>query len=291
MLTVRRGNSETDGIAPVYTLAWRRIGNSLLEMMFPCKCLACGEIFRPRSQDAEEGPLNERERRVASFERAMRVRLCPACLAGFAPAVSPLCSQCGVVFTGREGADHLCGECIAQPKHFLRARTVGIYSGPLIAVIQCFKFKGMTALARPFSALLFEIFQENWVLGDIDLVLPVPLHPKRMRNRGFNQAWLLIRDWPERLRKVHCGDSGIRVRHGILMRNRPTAPQTGFGKGDRAANLKGAFLVTDPLSIARKRILLVDDVVTTGATVNECARVLLAAGAGQVEVLAVARTL
>jgi ComF family protein len=190
-----------------------------------------------------------------------------------------------------EGADHLCGECIVHPKHFLRARAVGIYSGPLMALIQCFKFKGMTALARPFSGLLFEVFQENWEPGGIDLVLPVPLHTKRMRSRGFNQAWLLVRDWPERVRKASGGDSGIRVQHGLLVRHRPTAPQTGFGKGDRAANLKGAFSVTDPRSITRKRILLVDDVVTTGATANECARVLLAAGAGQVEVLAVARTL
>jgi ComF family protein len=291
MLAVRRGNSETDGIAPAHTPVWRRIGIAILEMILPCKCLACGEIFRPCSPDAEKGPLKERERRVASFERAMRAQLCAACLAGFAPAVSPLCSQCGVVFTAMEGVDHLCGECIAQPKHFFRARAVGIYSGPLMALIQCFKFKQMTALARPFSALLFEVFQENWAPGAMDLVLPVPLHAKRMRGRGFNQAWLLVRDWPERCRNLNGGDSGIQVRQGILVRSRPTAPQTGFGKGDRAANLKGAFSVTDTACIARKRILLVDDVITTGATANECARALLAAGAGQVAVLAVARTL
>jgi ComF family protein len=112
-----------------------------------------------------------------------------------------------------------------------------------------------------------------------------------MRSRGFNQAWLLVRDWPQRVRKAYGAGCGIEVRHGILIRNRATDPQTGLKKDHRAANLKGAFSVTDAKSIAGKRILLVDDVVTTGATVNECARVLLAAGAGQVEVLAVARTL
>jgi ComF family protein len=271
--------------------AWLRIGISLLEMIFPCKCHACGEIFRPCPQKTEETPPGEREKRVVSFERVMRVRLCPACLAGFAPAVSPLCSQCGVVFTSKEGVDHLCGECLAQPKHFFRARAVGIYSGPIMALIQGLKFKGITALARPFSSLLFEVFERDWEPDGIDLVLPVPLHGKRMRSRGYNQAWLLIRDWPERVRKAYGADCGIRVRHGILVRNRPTDPQTGLKKDQRDANLKGAFSVTDPASIAGKRILLVDDVVTTGATVNECARVLLAAGAGQVEVLAAARTL
>jgi ComF family protein len=269
---------------------WRRIGISLLEMIFPCKCHACGEIFRPYPQEAEEMPPGEREKRLVSFERAMRARLCSVCLAGFVPAVSPLCRQCGVVFTTTEGADHLCGECIARPKHFLRARAVGIYSGPLMALIQGLKFKGITALARPLSTLLFEVFKREWESGSIDLVLPVPLHVKRMRSRGFNQAWLLLRDWPERLRKVFGADCGIEVRHGILVRNRHTNPQTGLKKDHRAANLKGAFSVTDAAFISRKRILLVDDVVTTGATVNECARVLLSAGAAQVEVLAVART-
>ncbi|MFH0731227.1 MAG: ComF family protein [Pseudomonadota bacterium] len=270
---------------------WRRIGIAFLEMVFPCKCHACGEIFRPHPEETEITAPGEREKRRASFEHAMRTRLCPACLTAFAPAVSPLCSQCGVVFTSMEGADHLCGECMVEPKHFLRARAVGIYSGSLMALIQSLKFKGMTALARPFSALMFEIFQRYWESGGIDLVLPVPLHPKRMRSRGFNQAWLLVRDWPERVRKAYGQDSGIQVRHGVLVRNRPTDPQTGLGKGHRAANLKGAFSVADAQFIAGKRILLVDDVVTTTATVNECARVLLAAGAGQVEVLAVARTL
>lgn len=291
MLSIRRGNSETDGIAFAPALMGRRVGTSLLEMVFPCKCHACGEIFRPRPRKAQDTSPGEGVARVAAYERALRASLCPACLSGFRPAVSPLCSRCGVVFESRQGADHLCAGCIARPKHFFRARAVGIYSGPLMALIHAFKFKGMTALSRPFSTLLFEVFEENWDLDGIDLVLPVPLHGKRMRERGFNQAWLLVRDWPERIRKAHGGNRCIQVRHGILVRNRPTASQTGLGKKGRAVNLHGAFSVTPSVPVARKRILLVDDVVTTGATANECARVLLAAGAGQVEVLSIARTL
>lgn len=271
-------------------MSWRRIRKSLTEVLFPCKCHACGKIFRPPLLESFEDASMERDR-ASSFSDVMGTWLCAECLAGFAPVQSPLCSQCGVVFPTREGSDHLCGECISEPKHFSRARAAGIYDGPLMALIQCLKFKGMTGLARPLGGLLFEAFLKNWNPEDIDLVVPVPLHFRRLAGRGFNQAWLLISDWPDRFRSFEGADWGGTISYDILTRTRFTTPQTGLGKTERIANLKGAFRAADPNAVAGKRILLVDDVVTTGTTVNECARVLLESGARRVDVLSVARTL
>jgi len=216
---------------------------------------------------------------------------CPACMSRFRPISSPLCSRCGILFTSREGADHLCGDCISAPGHFARARAAGVYDGPLMAMVHSLKYKENTTLARPLSSLLYVAFQRFWKSESIDLVLPVPLHRKRMRRRGFNQAWLLIRDWPDRFQKTYGKACGIEVQNEYLFRHRPTAPQTGLGKHHRQHNILNAFSVTPAAGITGKRILLVDDVFTTGATVNECARVLLAAGARQVDVLTLARTM
>jgi ComF family protein len=195
------------------------------------------------------------------------------------------------MFTSPQGNDHLCADCIMTPKPFGMARAAGVYDGPLRALIRAFKFGGKTMLARPLGTLAFDAFHRHWEPGSIDLLLPVPLHGRRMRRRGFNQAWLLIRDWPERYRAVHKDAGGPLLCRKALIRHRRTPPQTGLDADHRRSNIRGAFHVTDAAALAGKRLLLVDDVYTTGATVGECARVLMAAGAGRVDILTVARTL
>jgi ComF family protein len=111
-----------------------------------------------------------------------------------------------------------------------------------------------------------------------DLLLPVPLHPRRLRQRGFNQALLLAQNFPD-----------IPLGRDLLVRQRPTLPQLKLNPRERQANVKGAFLVPSPAAVAGQTVLLIDDVYTTGATVKECARALKQAGAARIEVLTVAR--
>jgi ComF family protein len=119
--------------------------------------------------------------------------------------------------------------------------------------------------------------------GDYDLIMPVPLHPSRLRWRGFNQAALLGNAVARRL--------GRPLDAGSLVRVRETDPQTGKNMRERRQNIRDAFAIRRPARIANRRVLLVDDVMTTGATVDECARTLLAAGARRVDVLTLARAL
>ena len=123
----------------------------------------------------------------------------------------------------------------------------------------------------------------------IDMVVPVPLHIRREKARGYNQVFLLVKGWSRLIRTLNIGAAPIMIDRRVLVRNRWTDPQTGLRRKKRLENLKNAFSIIDAAAVTEKRILLVDDVYTTGATVNECSRVLLRAGAKQVDVLTLAR--
>jgi ComF family protein len=236
---------------------WQKTGLTLLDFFLPRLCVFCGEVAGAETPAA----------------------VCPACEAKVEWVASPLCSCCGRVFPMREGGDHLCGPCQTDPPPFPRARAAALYDeeGPSGQAIKRFKYNRRLDmlpvmhhwLKRP---LCLELVQEA------DLVAPVPLHPSRLRQRGFNQALLLAQAFPE-----------VPLEREFLARQRHTPPQAGLNPKERRDNVKGAFAVPRPELVKGKSILLIDDVFTTGATVRECAKVLRRAGAREVNVLTVAR--
>lgn len=216
--------------------------------------------------------------------------LCAACTETFAAVKPPLCTCCGKMFISREGPDHLCGHCSRHSWHFHMARSAGIFDHCLATLVHRFKYSGQTGLAQPLGMLMLAVLLDNWNLGDIDCVVPVPLHRTRLRERGFNQSCLLTQTWASALKAHPAAGSRLPVAPDLLARTRPTASQTGLGRKARAANLKNAFRVRPGKIVSDLRLLVVDDVFTTGATANECARVLMKAGAKRVDVLTLART-
>jgi ComF family protein len=149
--------------------------------------------------------------------------------------------------------------------------------------ISRFKYQGASRLAKPLGAFLAEYKDPEFPFADFELILSVPLHPRRLRQRGFNQSLLLAR----RVNRMHS----IPLDFTALQRTRHTEPQTQLSGPERRENIRGAFEVRRPEGIVEKHILLIDDVFTTGATVQECSRVLLKAGAKRVDVLTLARAL
>ena len=275
-----------------------RIQNAFQEVLFPAKCLVCGSFlqakaaqgFRSAERDTQKELFLERSL-TDVFKLLLGPFLCSTCLAGFLPLESPLCSVCGFMFTSREGGDHVCGDCLESPKKFKIARSTGVYDRAFMEVIHCFKYKGKIQLARPLGMLLFFALMNHWTQNSIDLVLPVPLHPKKIRSRGFNQAFLLIRDWEHVAAKVQIELPFKKIDHTLLVRNKWAEQQTGLGRKKRLANVKNVFSLDNRSMISDKKILLVDDVYTTGATVNECANVLIKGGARHVNVLTLARAI
>ena len=214
-------------------------------------------------------------------------RLCADCLRRFAAPV-PRCQRCALRVPA---GVPLCGPCLSDATSFSRACCVADYAFPWDRLISSFKFHGHVELATPLAdALAAALMQARRTdpptAGDPgpELVLPVPLAPRRLAERGYNQAWELTRRVARRLR--------LRADAGLLLRPVETAHQAELERVQRLANLRGAFMV-DPRrreALAGRRVALVDDVMTTGATAREAARTLLRAGAAAVDLWVIART-
>lgn len=200
---------------------------------------------------------------------------CRDCRDGLQPVGDHFCSKCGKPLNkGRS-----CRLCRMTEFPFLASRAPYIYDGPAAALIKKLKYEGCLDLVPILSNLLYDFWKElGW---DADLIIPVPLSEKRRAQRGFNQSEMIGRSFSKKV--------GIPIKPGALMKIRHTAQQVGLNAEERRENLSGAF-AAEKVMVQGKRILLLDDVMTTGSTFAECSAVLLDAGAGSVVCLSVATT-
>jgi ComF family protein len=216
------------------------------------------------------------------MESLARAPVCAACWAAARAYQGVECAQCGM-FLEQPALLHgtaLCALCRRGAFGFDQARSFGWYEGALREIVMQFKYSPIPPLAAPLGNRLAQALL-RLDTDRFDLVLPIPLHRNRERQRGFNQAALLA----ARIGKlIH-----IRVGGKDCVRVRDTRPQTGLKRAERRANVKGAFAVPRPERIRGKRVLLIDDVLTTGATADSCARALQQAGAEGIWVLTLAR--
>lgn len=213
---------------------------------------------------------------------ASRLPVCPTCLERFPRFASPLCARCGYPFPTSTAAA-LCHRCRRHPLACDGLRCYGPYQEPAVGMIQLLKHRPITPLARWFAARLADLVVEEPLLAATDAIVPVPLDRRRLRQRGFNQAELIARCLARRLR--------IPMRPELLVRVVPRPEKLLLTARQRRESVRGAFLVPPGQRVDRMRILLIDDVVTTGATLDACARALKAAGAERVTALCVARSL
>ena len=261
---------------------------SVKKAIFPPRCLVCGALFHADVRP-DENIFSDNMANV--FKKLMAPFLCSTCAFGFLPIKPPICPWCGIMFKSRQGEDHLCGECTTSPKRFRIARSAGIYQKALMNAIHGFKYKGKIQLTRPLGTILFSSFVSHWGGYGIDAIVPVPLHHRKLKIRGFNPSLLMVRNWKllASIRSVNLPNPPI-VRD-VLAKIKWTIPQTGLARKKRKQNVKNSFAVKDSSKIEGKRILLIDDVYTTGATANECTKMLLKSGARYVDVLTLARTM
>ncbi len=207
--------------------------------------------------------------------------VCEECLAELAPRRGPVCLCCGRFFEGA-GEDHLCGRCLDRTPSYTIHRSCGRYGGVLKDLILLFKYGRASVLSRPlarFAAAALGAEERLW--SGADFVGPVPLHPKRKRERGFNQSQALARD----LGKI----MGVRVLDRCLVKVRNVPPQTSLEAGGRVENVRGAYAVRRAPRVEGRVVVLVDDVLTTGSTLGECSLTLERAGTREVRALTLAQ--
>jgi ComF family protein len=242
--------------------SFRRLLLPLAAILLPADCLVCGNHL-PAEHDGG---------------------VCLACWKSFGRLKGACCRRCGdpvFVFEDPVPAPaFLCGECRRRPRAFDRCRSAGIYDGALREAIHKVKFGGETALAKSLGRWLARSLPGE--ASEADLVAPVPLHPSKLRERGFNQSAFLS--------AAAAAAAALPHRPRLLTKTTPTRSQTGLGRKERRRNLRGTFSLGPGMAVAARDVLLVDDIYTTGCTVEECARVLKRAGARRVRVLTLART-
>ena len=207
--------------------------------------------------------------------------LCWSCFARLELHTQSLCSVCGHPAEGGVSHAFVCGVCKAAKPAFDRARSAGRFAGVLREQVHQFKYGNALWLKHDLTDLLQGCLSVHFDAEAVDVVVPVPLHPVRFRERSYNQSALLAQELARRIDRRFDGRS--------LVRTRPTETQTRFDAAHRRMNILGAFGVVSPEWVARRCVLLIDDVMTTGSTLGECARMLKKAGARTVWALTVAR--
>lgn len=249
------------------------------QLLYPLKCLKCGVYIDPDTVKSH----------------TMEACFCDQCMGpGFYPIDPPFCVKCGIQFQQiiASGSDenHMCEACLKAPLTLDRVRAAVAYKGIVKDAIPLFKYHSKLSLAKVFEKLLFQTFLRHYSRSRVDLILPVPLHRKKLRERGFNQAYLMVRNFIKTYQKTYQQPPQWGIDITSLARIKKTEPQTGFDIEQRKNNLKKAFQVVNKKAVKNKNILLIDDVFTTGATCNEAALELLENGAKRVEALVLART-
>jgi ComF family protein len=238
------------------TGAWKHTAKLALDIALPTLCVACREPVHG------EG-------------------VCAKCWAQLSFIAPPYCPRLGIPFVYDPGPELLSMEAIANPPAYQRARAAVRYDDVARTLVHALKYQDRTDLAPAMGRWMARAGRE--LLAEADALVPVPLHWKRAWSRRYNQSGALAR--------VIEQQSGVRLAAEALRRVRPTQQQVGLSRAQRASNVQGAFKVADDrkATIQGRRVILIDDVLTSGATVDACARALLRARAASVDVLVFAR--
>jgi ComF family protein len=246
------------------SLLWQLAGG-LTSILFPAPCGLCGEIL----------------------SEAGRIPICRSCLDQLTPWNAPLCPRCGRPFVSTvavAGVEHpLCHGCRREMYDFDFARSYGAYSSPMARAIVMLKYQQVTPLAGWFAERLLRVVRENTEQFAADIVVPVPLHRARQKERGYNQAELIARALAKRL-ELPC-------RPHLLVRTRPRPEKQRLTVHERWQSVRNAFDMREGAQVDKLRVLLLDDVLTTGATLDACSRALRDAGAAHVAAITVARAM
>jgi ComF family protein len=243
----------------------KRIAGAFASVLFPAPCGICQKVL----------------------ENASRIPICEACLFSLKPWNLPLCSRCGRPFASAVSVENspeaLCHGCRQDLYDFDFARSYGSYAQNMARAVVMLKYERVTPLADWFAARLQPLISEHQEQFAADVIVPVPLHSVRRRERGYNQAELIARALARRI--------GLPCRSNLLVRTQPRPEKLRLSVRERWRSVRNAFDLSNPVAVDKLRIWLLDAVLTTGATLDSCSRTLREAGASYVAAITVARAM
>ncbi|MFA5388368.1 MAG: ComF family protein [Candidatus Omnitrophota bacterium] len=231
---------------------------TVVNLLYPVLCRVCG------------GRTDKYNRNV-----------CPACAKSIKERLPPFCARCGRRLEGDPEQVNVCADCKKDEPYFDRAWSAFHYDGPLKGLIHDFKYRKITSLSSDFTTLMAGFMKKYGVGRKCGMILPVPMSPARLFEREINHSGILARKLGKEMRIPYYGNT--------LRKIKDTLPQSKLKRQERVKNLRSSFSLKSGSSVRGKNILLVDDLFTTGSTVNECSRLLKESGAGYVEVITLAR--
>lgn len=232
---------------------------ALCDLIYPPVCILCKRLISAEEKD---------------------ISLCLSCQNTIEKNLPPFCQKCSRHLEESLNGD-LCHQCTRTPYHFDRVWATTVYNKTLTRLIHRFKYQNKTVLRKIFSKLIFSFIKDYHIdLSTFDFIVPIPLHPTRLRERGFNQAQLLAESLANELPATLLINQ--------LLRTHYTRNQALLGKKERWTNIQGAFTIKGSLEFKGKNVLLIDDLFTTGTTISEAARILKENGANNVSALTLA---
>jgi ComF family protein len=258
-LDERFGGLSTAGERMAFRLGLTALTRALADLVLPRTCSFCEKTVAPAADQV----------------------LCPECRDALREIAPPFCQKCGlpVQTLGHEGPE-LCGRCLSSPPAFGIARYGFSYEEALRVAILKFKYYGVLSLGPTLADLLVAALEKHFDRDAYDLIVPMPIHPRRLVERGFNQAVVLADGL--------SAATGIPVDRTSFRKAKDTPPQVGLSESQRAANLRGSFTVSRPERLKGRDILLLDDVCTTGSTIEHAARTISRVAPAKLDVLVLA---
>ena len=231
---------------------------AIINLFYPAVCRICSK-------------------KLEEFDR----NICTNCSKELTERLPPFCLRCGRQLKGDDELKTICADCENDTPHFDRAWSACHYEGALKNLIHDFKYKKITSLSKDFAILTINFMKKYNIGKESQIILSVPMHPRKLFKREVNHADILARTIGKGL--------GIAYSGSVLKKIKNTPPQSKLKREDRIKNLQSSFSLKNSSLISGRNILLVDDLFTTGSTVNECAMLLKNSGAGRVEVITLAR--
>lgn len=231
---------------------------SIINLLYPAICHSCGK-------------------KTIEWNK----NLCSECIKKIEQRLPPFCIKCGKQLVGEPDMIDSCSDCKKDTLYFDRAWSVCHYDGIIKELVHNFKYKKTIGLAKEFSDIILNFMGKYNIAKDAELVASIPMHPKRLFEREINQSDILAKNIAKRLRLAYT--------QGLLKKTKYTPLQSKLKRNERIKNLWGSFRIKNGSLVKNKNILLIDDIFTTGSTVNECAKILKKAGARYIEVVTLAR--